>query len=257
LKLIARGVSARHGAREAVRDVSLAVHPGELWAVLGPNGAGKSTLLRALLGLHAPSAGEVLLDERPLPQWRRSELARVLAWVPQSSDPGLSFTGLELVLLGRSPHLGLWGLPSAADVALARAALEELEISDLAARPADQLSGGERRLLLLARALAQQPRVLLLDEPTAFLDLKHQVTALQRLRARVDGGLAAVAVLHDVNLAAAYADHVLLLREGRAVDSGRTADVLQASALESLYGLPMATAAGPGGQPLFAPRRAP
>lgn len=252
--LSARGVSAGYGARTVVRGVDLEVRPGELWAILGPNGAGKSTLVRTCLGLHPASAGEVLLSGRRLTDLPRREVARRIAWVPQAVEPLVGFTGLELVLMGRSPHLGLWGVPSRKDVERADAVLAELGIPHLASRACSELSGGERRLLLLARALVQEPEVLLLDEPTAFLDLKHQVEALTRVRERVRGGLAALAVLHDVNLAAAFADRVLLLKEGVVQAAGPAAEVLGAGTLEALFDLPMARAEAEGGQPVFAPR---
>jgi iron complex transport system ATP-binding protein len=174
--------------------------------------------------------------------------------VPQIFEPVFGFSGLEVVAMGRSPHLGLWGIPTQADIAQARAAMEELGIAPLAGRPANAMSGGEQRLLLLARAFVQEPRLLFLDEPTAFLDLRHQVEALRALKLRTRRGLAAVAVLHDVNLAAAFADRVLLLEQGRVLASGDAGEVLTAPMLERLYGVPMAEVTGVGGQALFAPR---
>jgi iron complex transport system ATP-binding protein len=247
-------LEAGYGERAVLCGLGLRVRERELWAVLGPNGAGKSTLLRSLLGVTAWTRGQVRLLGQERSAWEPRALARRVAWVPQGLEPVEGYTGLELVLMGRSPHLGLWGLASQADVALARAVLEELEIAHLAGRMADALSGGERRMLLLARGLVQAPALLLLDEPTAFLDLKHQVGALQRVRARVDAGLGAVAVLHDVNLAAAFATHVLLMQDGRALAAGPAAEVLEHGRLEALYGLPLESARAPSGARLFAPR---
>jgi iron complex transport system ATP-binding protein len=252
--LSARGVRAGYGHAEVVRGVDLELRAGELCVVLGPNGAGKSTLLRALSGLIPLRGGEVQLLGRPLHAWPRRELARKVGWVPQASDPIEGFSGLELVVMGRSPHLGLWGLPGTVDVSRARAVLEELGIAALGPRPASEVSGGERRLLLLARAFAQEPTLLVLDEPTAFLDLRHQVQCLERVRARVQAGLAAVAVLHDVNLAAAFADRVVLLGDGVVQEQGARGEVLRTDALERLYGLPMASGEA-AGQQVFAPRR--
>lgn len=253
--LEAVGVRAGYDGATVVDGVDLRVLPGELWVILGPNGAGKSTFLRALLGLHTAEGGTISVLGRPLAQWSRDALARSVAWVPQMFEAAFGFTGLELVVMGRSPHLGLWGLPAVADVDRAREAMAELEIAHLADRPATALSGGEQRLLLLARAFVQAPALLLLDEPTAFLDLRHQVQMLQRLKARTrTGSMGAVAVLHDVNLAAAFADRVLLLRDGRALASGPVASTLASPILESLYGVPMAEVRAPDGQSLFAPR---
>jgi iron complex transport system ATP-binding protein len=252
--LVTRGLQAGYGPRPVLHGVDCEVRPGELWAVLGPNGTGKSTLLRAVLGVVPWVRGEVRLLGRERVEWEPRALARKVAWVPQTFEPAEGFSGLELVLMGRGPHLGLWGLPSAKDVALARAVLEELDVAYLADRPGEALSGGERRMLLLARGLVQAPELLLLDEPTAFLDVAHQVGTLARVRARVDAGLGAVAVLHDVNLAAAFATHVLLLRDGKVLAQGPADMVLERGALESLYGLPMETALAPSGARLFAPR---
>ncbi len=237
-----------------VSEVSLAVAPGTLWAVLGPNGSGKSTLLRTVLGLLRPLAGEVSLFGTAPGRWERRALARRVAWVPQAFEGDAGFTGLELVLMGRAPHQGAWGLPGARDLAVARAVLAELGIAHLAGRVVSRLSGGERRLLLVARALAQEPDLLLLDEPTAFLDLQHQAQVLERVRHRVRGGLAAIAVLHDPNLAAGFADSVLLLRDGRVLGQGPAAELLDAERLGRLYGLGLTEARTEGGHRLFAPR---
>jgi iron complex transport system ATP-binding protein len=255
--LEARGLAVGYGGVPVAFSITFDVQPGSLWAVLGPNGSGKSTLLRTALGWLPPVQGDVLLFGQPAAAWERRLLARRVAWVPQSFEADAGFTALEMVLMGRAPHLGTWGLPSQADVALARAALEELGVAHLAGRRVGELSGGERRLLLLARAFAQGPELLLLDEPTAFLDLRHQVDVLRLVRARVDAGLAAVAVLHDANLAASVADHVLLLRDGGVLGQGPTREWLSAERLASLYGLPMVEAVAPDGARAFAPRWTP
>ena len=243
-----------YGGSTVVSGVSVTIGPGTLWSVLGPNGSGKSTLLRTVLGLLRPLQGEVRLFGTPVGRWERRALARRLAWVPQSFDGDPGFTGLELVLLGRAPHQGGWGLPGAKDLAVAHAALAELGVGYLAGRIVSRLSGGERRLLLVARALAQEPDLLLLDEPTAFLDLQHQAQVLERVRARVRAGMAAVAVLHDPNLAAAFTDAALLLRDGRVLGQGASAELLDAERLGALYGLGLSEARTEDGHRLFAPR---
>ena len=252
--LVTRALLAGYGPGPVLHGVDCEVRSGELWAVLGPNGTGKSTLLRGVLGLLPWTRGTVRLLGRERPAWDARELARRVAWVPQGFEPAEGFSGLELVLMGRSPHLGLWGLTSERDVALARAALEELGVAHLADRSGEAMSGGERRMVLLARRLVQERSLLLLDEPTAFLDVAHQVGALNRVRARVEAGLGAVAVLHDVNLAAAFATHALLLRDGQVLAQGPVDTVLERERLESLYGLPLEMAQAPSGARLFAPR---
>ena len=255
--LATAGLAVGYGGVPVASGVTFEVAKGSLWAVLGPNGAGKSTLLRTALGWLPPVTGDVLLFGQRPARWERQALAQRVAWVPQNFEADAGFTGLELVLMGRSPHLGAWGVPSERDVALGRAALEELGIAHLARRRTGELSGGEKRLLLLARALAQGPELLLLDEPTAFLDLRHQVHVLQRVRARVDAGLAAVAVLHDANLAASVADNVLLLREGSVLGQGPAHQWLTAERLAALYGLPLVEVVAPGGTRAFLPRWTP
>jgi iron complex transport system ATP-binding protein len=252
--LEAVGLTVGYGRRAVLSGVSFVVGAQERWVVLGPNGAGKSTLVRTLLGLQPPLAGEVRVAGRPLSSWERGALARQVAWVPQRFSPPEGFTGLEVVLMGRAPHLGLLGHPSAADAQHARALLEELEAGHLADRPAQALSGGEQRLLLLARALLQEAPLLLLDEPTAFLDLKHQLETLERVAARTTQGLTALAVLHDVNLARLFATHLLLVRDGGVLAAGPASEVLREDTLSALYGLPMVCAHTPEGVPLFAPR---
>ena len=243
-----------YGGSPVVSGVSIAIGRGTLWSVLGPNGSGKSTLLRTVLGLLRPLQGEVRLFGTAVGRWERRALARRVAWVPQSFDGDPGFTGLELVLMGRAPHQGAWGLPGAKDLAVAHAALAELGVPALAGRIVSRLSGGERRLLLVARALAQEPDLLLLDEPTAFLDLQHQAQVLERVRARVRAGLAAVAVLHDPNLAAAFSDAALLLRDGRVLGQGASSGLLDAERLGALYGLGLSEARTEEGHRLFAPR---
>jgi iron complex transport system ATP-binding protein len=235
-----------------LQGIELSIEPKEAWVVLGPNGAGKSTLVRLVMGLVAPSAGEVEVCGHRLPGASARALALEVAWVPQVTMDDSGFTGLELALMGCAPRLGPWGLPSASDVARAREALAEMDASAVSDRPLGELSGGERRRVWLARALVQRPRLLVLDEPTAFLDVRHQVEMLRVVRRRVTDGLGVLAVLHDVNLAAHFATHVVLLKSGRVLASGPTAEVLTAERLSALYDVTMG---GPAqGDTLFVPR---
>ncbi|MBK7857688.1 MAG: ABC transporter ATP-binding protein [Archangiaceae bacterium] len=212
--------------------------------MLGPNGAGKSTLLKVALGVLPVSRGRVLLGEVDCAGMSRQARARQVAWVPQTPAEDVGFTALELVLMGRAPHLGTLGLPGPQDVERALAALRSHGLERLAERRLDEMSGGERRLCYLARAQLQDASVLLFDEPTAFLDVRHQVECLRAMHAMVKGGVAALAVLHDVNLAAQWATHAALLKGGRLLAAGAAADVLTAPALSELYGVPI-EASGP------------
>jgi iron complex transport system ATP-binding protein len=166
-------------------------------------------------------------------------LAQRAAWVPQGVRDDSGFSALDVAMMGRAPHLGLWGLPGAADVTRAQAALDEMGVGHLASRPVRELSGGEARRVWLARALVQAPRLLVLDEPTAFLDVRHQVETLQAVKRRLSSELGVLAVLHDVNLASRFATHALLLREGRVLAAGPAAEVLTAERLSALYDIGM------------------
>lgn len=236
-RLEARGVSARYGRRLALSGVDAVVEPGEVLGVIGPNGSGKSTLLRVLAGLHRPAAGEVLLAGRALGALDARARARSIAVVPQETAPAFPMRARDLVLLGRLPYVGALGWEGSADVAAARSAMERAAVSDLADRLVDELSGGERQRVVVARALAQEPEVLLLDEPTASLDLKHAVDLLDLFRdlAR-ERGLSVAIVLHDLNLASMYCDRLLLLSRGRVHAAGRPSAVLVYEDLCAVYG---------------------
>ncbi|MBL8921153.1 MAG: ABC transporter ATP-binding protein [Myxococcaceae bacterium] len=231
-------VSAGYSERLVLRDVSLEVKAGEAWAVLGPNGAGKTTLAKVAAGLLEPRRGEARVGGLAFGAPPRA-LATKVAWVPQQTPLALEFTALEVALMGRAPHLGVLGLTSAADEALAREALAAFDVSSLAERSIASLSGGERRRVFLARALAQAAPLLVLDEPTAFLDVRHQVETLHLVRARVSSSVGVLAVLHDVSLASRFATHVALLSDGQLVASGPTEEVLTTARLSEVYGISM------------------
>ena len=219
-----------------LRKVSLDVAAGELLAIVGPNGSGKSTLLRVLGGTMRPWQGTVELQGRALHSVDRRALARQVATVAQENTVAFRFTVLEIVLMGRAPHLGAFRFESRNDLEIAQAALDRFDLLPLAHRHIEELSGGERKRVFLARALTQEPGVMLLDEPTAFLDLKHVVGIFTRFRELASSrGLAVVATLHDLNAAAAYADRVMLLKAGQVVGYGSPAEVLTESNLRSVY----------------------
>ena len=230
------GVTVRLGGRPVVREVTARVERGEWVALIGPNGAGKTTLLRAIAGL-VRHEGDVSLFAQPAAALERRERARLLAVVPQEPETPPWLTVAEYALMGRTPHLGPLAREGAADREAAARALDRLGLEPFAERALGTLSGGERQRVVVARALAQEAPIVLLDEPTAALDIGHQQQALELLDAlRSADGLTLVAAMHDLTLAAQYADRVLLLAEGRIVADGTPADVLTESALAEHYG---------------------
>jgi iron complex transport system ATP-binding protein len=221
----------------ALRGVSFGVEPGEIFGVIGPNGSGKTTLIRLLSRVLAPDRGEILLGGRPIRGLGRAELARAIAVVPQQVAEGFPYTARELVLMGRFPHGPGRLFETAADVEEARQAMSATGVLDLADERFDRLSGGERQRVMLARALAQRARVLVLDEPTAHLDLRYQAECVGLLRRlNRDAGLGIVLVSHDLNMAAEVSDRLLLMAGGAAVRVGPAPDVLEETVIESVYG---------------------
>ena len=236
MNLRAERVSAGYGARTVLRDVDLQIAGGEVVALIGPNGAGKSTLLRVLAGLLRPSLGRVTLGDTDLATLERRAVARRVAVVPQVFDTLFPFTVREIVTLGRTPHRGALGLLGADDANAVARALEALGSADLADRRIDRISGGERQRAVLAMALAQEPDVLLLDEPTAHLDPAHQLATLELVRRLArDRGLAVLAIVHDANLAA-LADRVAVLRDGAIVRDAAPLDALTPDLVASVFG---------------------
>jgi len=245
--LALRGVEVRLSGRVVLAGVDLALAPGELLLLAGRNGAGKTTLLRTAAGLLAPVRGTVELAGRPLASLGRREVARQVACVAQETALPFPFTAGQLVLLGRTPHLGLLAFESRADVAVAERALERLGLAALADRSVLELSGGERQLVHLARGLAQEAPVLLLDEPTAHLDLAHRALVLGCLRDLAAEGRALLVVSHDL-FAAGFANRVALLAEGRILAAGAPLDVIRPDHLRAAFGVEtevIATPAGP------------
>jgi iron complex transport system ATP-binding protein len=222
-----------------LRDLSLEIPAGAVTAILGPNGSGKTTLLFILLGMLSPQMGEVIIDGKDQKGLPRSMLSRLMGLVPEEEHIPFDFSILEYVLLGRAPHLGLLEQPKEMDYQVALQALERSGLSALADRPIPSLSGGERQLAKVARALAQRPRVLLFDEPTAHLDLNNKGRVLDMIRSLADDGVAVVLTTHDPNAAVVVADHVVLLKEGQTVATGPVDRVLNSENLSQTYGLPV------------------
>ena len=238
-KLSCRGLTLVVAGRTLVSGLDFDVRAGECWVVIGPNGAGKTTLVGALAGLKPPAAGEIRYDGKPLASLAARERAKIRGYLPQDSVDHFPATVLETALVGRHPHLGRWQWESAADIDRARSALAAFGLEGLDARDARTLSGGERRRLALAALVAQDPELLVLDEPSSHLDLGQQVAALDALTALTrDGRRAIIMVLHDLHLALRYADHAIALGRGRALP-GTAADVLSASTLSEFFGHPL------------------
>jgi iron complex transport system ATP-binding protein len=233
------GASFAYGARRVLEGVSFAARAGELVGLVGPNGAGKSTLVRLVAGLLAPASGTVRLGGLDPHAAPRRAVARLCALVPQEPRTPWPFTVREAVMMGRAPRQGLLAVPGPLDHGAVDGALRACDLVPLAGRRLDALSGGERRRVFFARALAQEPRVLLLDEPTAFLDLAHQVAVMELTRVAAAAGLCVVAVLHDLNLAAASCGRLVVLSNGRVVAEGAPAVVLSAERVREVWGVPV------------------
>ena len=241
------GLSAAYGRAQVLDDVRLTVEPGGWLAVIGPNGSGKSTLLRCVLGLHTHD-GIVRLDDVPTSGMPRRPRARQIAYAPQLPVLPEGISVRDYVMLGRTPHRALLSAPRAVDRQVVGDVMERLEIGTLADRPLHTLSGGEQQRAVLARALAQQPRVLLLDEPTSSLDLGHAQQVLDLVDGlRRQDGLTVLMTLHDLTLAGQYADRLALLSAGRVVAEGGPADVLTAASLQTYYGARATVIEGPNG----------
>jgi iron complex transport system ATP-binding protein len=253
--LEARKISVNYDEREAIAGASLIAKPTDVIAIIGPNGAGKSTLLRALNGNVALSAGEVLLDERSIKSYSRRAVAQRIAVVAQEAELRFPVTVTEFVLGGRFAWSNAWGWETERDVEIMQKTLREAELEDFADRLMNELSGGERQRAVLARALATEAKFLLLDEPTANLDLAHQAMMLRLVRSRCDrGDTAAVVVTHDVNLAAEFATRVMLLKDGRTIAVGSPDEVLTAELLRRVFDLRVLVDAHPiSGAPRITP----
>lgn len=235
--LRASNVVFTRGDRMIVDGIDCTVEAGTFAALVGPNGAGKSTLLHLIAAVEHPSAGAIALGGRDAHTFRRRERARFTALVEQQSETELDLSGSDVVLLGRTPHLPILAAPGARDLEIARAALRRVDAEEFAHRRFTELSGGERQRVLLARALAQEPELLLMDEPTNHLDVRAQLQTLALMRSLADGGTAILAALHDLSLAARHADQVIVLDHGRVVASGAPADTLTPELIERVYGV--------------------
>jgi iron complex transport system ATP-binding protein len=255
--LSAREVSVRyrHNQPLALCSVTCEVAGSELVAVVGPNGSGKTTLLRAMLGLVPVEQGTALVDGRPVTEWSRRDLARTVGVVGQQEEVVFPLSVFETVMLGRYAHLGPLDPPGHRDQAAVTAALDRCDIATLAHRSVDTLSGGEWKRVRIARALAQEPRVLILDEPTASLDVRHEMELFELVRRLTDGGLAGLIITHHLNLAARFADRIVLLDQGAVVLTGTPAQVVNGETLSQVFQWPLAVTTWRDGSPQVVPLR--
>ncbi len=250
-------VTAGYGVGPVLEEIDLTVATNEWVGILGPNGAGKSTLLKVIAGLHAPDAGTVNIDGASPAEHGRPRMAQLVAYLPQNPFFPEEMPAGEYVLLGRAPHLAYFAVESGADVAIATEALELLDAGHLANRPLGDISGGEKQRVLLARALAQEPQVLLLDEPTTALDIGHQLAALEMIGdIRRERPVTIVAAMHDLSLAGQFTDRLVLLAAGRVVASGSARDVLTPDLIRRHYRADVAVVDVPGDGIAVVPLRA-
>lgn len=258
-ELIVRNASIGYARSTVVRDLDLAIPPGRFTALLGPNGSGKSTILRSLAGLHPLQSGAVLLDGKPIAGLPTKSVARRIGFLAQGSTAPEGMTVLDLVRQGRYPHRTVFGGWTKADTAAVEDALELTSTGHLRDKRLDRLSGGQRQRAWIAMTLAQQGDILLLDEPTTYLDLAHQIELLELARDLIDSrNTTVVAVLHDLNQAARYADQLVLLHKGRVHSSGPPAETLTARAVAEVFGVEVSILTDPeSGTPLCVPRKSP
>jgi iron complex transport system ATP-binding protein len=257
VSLVARDLHLGYSRRSVVKGIDFTLNPGEFVALLGPNGSGKSTFLRGLAKLLRPSRGVVELDGRSLATWPPDRFARRVAMLAQSHEPIGELTVRDLVAFGRHPHQGFLSLPTAHDAGAIDSALELTDLTRFADRKVRELSGGEAQRAWFALALAQEPEVLLLDEPTAYLDLAHQLSVLELVRQlNAERGLTVVAALHDLGQAARYAGRLLLLCDGVAIAEGPPMSVLRPEIIRDVFGVEVELLFGASGIPAVVPVRA-
>jgi len=219
-----------------LNNLSFSVSEGEFFIIIGPNGSGKTTLMKIIAGILKTKIGGLKVFNQPLKEYKRKDLAKTIAIVPQMAAPDFPFTVTELVLMGRSPHLNVLGLEQENDLEIAQNAMAFTEVEHLAHRKTDQLSGGECQRVFIARAICQEPKIILLDEPTASLDLAHQVKIMDLMRKlKNELGMTIIMVSHDVNLAAMYSDRVLLLKNEEIVGIGKPDEILTLDILKKTY----------------------
>jgi ABC-type cobalamin/Fe3+-siderophores transport system ATPase subunit len=243
-----RNAGVQYGDFEALRGVSISFSPGEFVAIAGPNGAGKSTMLGVMAGLRASYSGECLFGGREIRRWNRTAFAKRVSVVPQAVRIEFPFTAEQIVLMGRTPHVRAM-FESDEDAAQVNRAMELTSTSAFRARDFRSLSGGERQRVIVASALAQTPEALLLDEPTTHLDIEHQVSLYRLLRSLARDGMLVIAITHDLNLASAFADRIVVLRSGEVVADGTPHAVFSTATMRDVFRIEAEVQSGPGGRP--------
>jgi iron complex transport system ATP-binding protein len=251
--LAARGLSIGYGPTVVAAGIDLSLDAGSVTCLLGPNGVGKTTLFKTLLGLITALAGQIRAGERDLSQLSREAIARHIAYVPQAYSGDFAYTVLDLVVMGRTAYLGAFGTPAKADIEIAMQALESLGIAGLAQRDATHVSGGQRQLALIARALAQRARVVVMDEPTASLDLANRLLVLDKIRALAADGLAVVVSTHEPEQAFAIANRVAILGPQSRFETGPVETILTSRQLSELYGVGLMVEETPSGRRVVSP----
>jgi len=242
-------ISLNFRDKSVLSDVSFSVEKGEFFVIVGPNGAGKTSLLKVLSGLQKVHQGSLTIKDKNISKYRRRNLSQIMAIVPQQIEVGFPFTVADTVIMGRTPHLGILGMEGDEDHDIAREAMEFTEVAHLADRKLYQLSGGELQRVIIARAICQQPEIILLDEPTTALDPAHQLKIMDLMeKFRREQEITIVMVSHDLNLASMYGDRLLLLKDGRVVKTGDPGSVLDRELLEESYGCKMRVDESPLGQ---------
>ena len=249
IAITAKNLSYSFGENLVLKNVSFHVPRGDFFIIIGPNGSGKTTLMKIISGILKPQNGELKILNRSIDQYHRKALARTIAFVPQMNFVDFPFTVTEIVLMGRSPYLGMLGLEDDNDLEIAHQAIAFTDLENLAHRKLDQLSGGEQQRVFIARAICQEPDIILLDEPTASLDLAYQVRIMDLMeQLKTEKSISVVMVSHDVNLAAMYADHLLLLHNGQVLCQGLPDEVITYQTLETAYGCTLLVDEGPLGK---------
>ena len=230
-------VSLGYGKRTVLTDINLEVRVGEMLGIIGPNGSGKSTLIRGITRLLSPSSGQIFIDGQDIANMKHGDLARLVAVVPQNAVLPVLFTAIEMVLIGRTPHLGLFRYEGEKDLTIVRKAMEATQTIDFANRRIGELSGGEKQRLVIARALTQEPKIILLDEPTTHLDINFQIETLDLIRKLCqEQKLIVVTALHDLNLAVQYCDRLVVLSQGKIYSQGAPETVINAQTIKAVYG---------------------